>query len=93
MIEMITEAVSNYYRVSAKDLKGSSRKAPLPEARRMLVYVANLKGCHHKQAMQAVNRSRTRVYRQITQFEDEIKVYKSLRHKLFEILIKLSKSK
>lgn len=93
MIEMITNAVANYYQVSVTDIKGCSRKAPLPEARRMLVYVANLKGCHYKEAMQAVNRSRTRVYRQITQFEDEIKVYKSLRHKLFEILIQLSKSK
>lgn len=82
----ILEIVAATYGVTTEDIQSVSQKEPLPEARKMIVYIMNQRGEGPRIMAKAINRSTNYVYRVCEAIEPEIKIYKATKFKYRQIL-------
>lgn len=83
---VIIEAVAKVYDVDIVRILGSSREAPLPEARKMNYYVHYECGFHIVEISNNYTTSRSSVYTALSDIPDFIKIYPEIQEKYNAII-------
>lgn len=89
MIETIIQTVADVYGITPEQIKGKSRKAPLPEARRMVISFSKSEKLSHKVIQEALSVSRHNIYRATYKVKDEIMIYAEVAVTAAKIHLKL----
>lgn len=82
----VLEIVAAVYGVTTDAIHSKSQKEPLPEARKMIVYIMRQRDETPTDMAKAINRTKNYVYRVYEAIEPFIKIYKKTQYKYRQIL-------
>lgn len=91
-LHQVLNATAQVFQVSADDLKSSSRKPPLPLARRLYTLTANhvLEDVKPKEIMECIHMDRCAFYKMVSRALDEIELYPATKNLFNQILNQLT---
>lgn len=87
MVSVIKASVIEYFDITPNLLLSSSRKHPLPEARRFITFLLVLNGCKPNEIAKEINRNHCNVSRSVNIIATEMLLYKDVRTKFAKIKI------
>lgn len=92
MAGSVLEIVAAAYGVTLEDIKGKSQRHPIPEARKMAVFIMYSQGETCTNMATAINCTKSYICRIYTAIEPEIKIYKSTKTRYLQILEALKRT-
>lgn len=92
MANKVIEVVAAAYGVTVEQIKSKTQRHPVPEARKMAVYIMYNQGESCTNMAKAVNCTKSYICRIYTAIEPEIKIYKATKKKYDQILGTLART-